>query len=115
QFEVHYERAAGLDPRKADLANVVHAAFAEEQQVAVPAVRLGPGGGRAGGRHRQQPVLTLEPVQIQQAFTASEAAIGLLQRNDVCADLADHVGSPIGVEAFVHADAFVDVVGRHED
>ena len=40
-----------------------------------------------------------------------KSLVGLLKRDDICAQLTDDIGGTTGVEAPVGADAFVDVVG----
>lgn len=54
-------------------------------------------------------------LEIEQTGTLTEPLVGLLKRDDICAQLTDDIGGTTGVEAPVGADAFVDVVGGDDD
>ena len=60
---------------------------------------------------RHEAGVALDRRQVEETGAVAEALVGLLQGDDVGADLADHRGHPRRIEAPVDADALVDVVG----
>lgn len=66
-----------------------------------------------GQRRLQEPQarVLLQRGQVEQAPAAAEALVGLLDRHHVGVHFGDHMDDPHRIEAPVHADAFVDVVG----
>lgn len=59
----------------------------------------------------EKTALSQQTGQVDHAGPVAEPVIGFLQSNDVGADVGDDRRYPIRIEAFVGADAFVDIVG----
>ena len=82
----------------------------KEQRIAVKTMRL----RRYAQRHARQPRFALQPGEIQQPRAFAKARIRLLQGNDIGIKLADHMGRSRRVKTPVAANAFMDIVGRHD-
>src|SRR5690606_7325351 len=102
--------AAGLEAWQLDLMDIPNEPFAEEYDVAVPAVRL----GDTRQRDRKKARLPLQPVEVKQAAPLSEPRVGLLEGEDIGSDFLNNLLDAVGVEPAVHAHALVDVVGCNE-
>ena len=110
QFQIHDQRAARLRTRQCDAPAMRRHTAAHQQRIAAPAMPA----RRLRDRDMHQPGPTLDGGEVEQAHAIAEASIRLLQGHDVRIEFLDHGGDAAGVEAAVHPDAPVDVVGRHD-
>ena len=60
--------------------------------------------------HRAVMALLLDQLQRQGGLALAKAAVGLLQRNHVGVDLAQHRHDPLRIAAAVKTHGFVDVI-----
>ena len=86
-------------------------ALLHQQGVAVPADAAGAGVER----HRPIVAMLLDHVQRHRAGARSEAAVGLLQRDDVGIELVQHVDRPLRPPLAVGADCLAHIVAGHAD
>ncbi|MNI62908.1 hypothetical protein D3C73_1182460 [compost metagenome] len=90
--------------------HLTHHPLAEKHDIAMPTMRA----RDARDRHRVKPRFPLHPCEIEKPTALTEACIRLLQRDDIRTDFADYLGDPARIEFAIDPDAFVHIVGCHE-
>ena len=109
--DLGHHRAARLQRRQFENAAIEQLGrLADEQGIAVPAEPAG-----ADVERHRLPWAMLDQIVRDRTVLEAEAAIRLLQRDDVGVDLAQYVDDAIGAAAAVRADTLVDIVAGDEN